>query len=76
ESVTFDFNLPSDSDFDKVIVYRDGSKVTEISSGTFKDNGLKELKTYSYKFVTVDKTGNISAGISKAITTLNKPVIT
>ena len=73
-SVEFSFNLPSDADLQSVLVYRDGNKIAETSTGSFKDSGLTANKKYSYKFVTVDATGNVSSGISKDITTLQEPV--
>ncbi|MDO6657503.1 cell wall-binding repeat-containing protein [Anaerobacillus sp. 1_MG-2023] len=73
-SVKFNFALPSDTDFDKVLIYRDGSKISESNTGTFEDTALTADKDYSYKFVTVDTTGNTSVGVSKNITTLPEPV--
>ncbi|MEQ3505467.1 cell wall-binding repeat-containing protein, partial [Pseudoalteromonas sp. BZP1] len=72
--VKFNYALPSDYDFEKVVVYKNGSKVSELKQNVFLESGLEAGKSYTYKFVTVDASGNTSNGVSKSITTPSNPV--
>lgn len=69
--VDLSWSLPSDDDYEKLLLYRDGVLLKTLTTETnYKDEKLNEDTTYKYKIVTVDKTGNKSEG--KTITVLTK----
>lgn len=70
-SITFDFVKPSDEDFDRVILYKDGVEYDSTTGSTFTVTGLSEATTYSFKFTTIDITGNESVGVIRSVTTLS-----
>lgn len=70
DSVTFDFVLPTDPDFDRVILYKDGVEYDTTTGTTLSVTGLTESTSYSFKFTTVDIYGNESAGVIRSVSTL------
>jgi hypothetical protein len=70
DKIVFNWNNPGDSDYASTYVYRNGVKLTSfISSGTFTDTGLTPGSTYTYKFTTLDSSGNESNGKTITLTT-------
>lgn len=71
DTITFDFVKPSDDDLDRVIIYKDGVEYDSTTGTTFTVTGLTEATSYSFKFTTVDITGNESVGVIRSVTTLS-----
>lgn len=71
DTITFDFVKPSDDDLDRVIIYKDGVEYDSTTGTTFTVTGLSQATSYSFKFTTVDITGNESAGVIRSVTTLS-----
>jgi hypothetical protein len=79
--VTFNWQNPTDSDFNKVVVVRkkdsvssnidDGTKVYEGSSNSFTGGTLPSNKKYYFSFWAYDNVGNVSARNSINLTTLD-----
>lgn len=69
DSVDITFDNPTDLDFDKVLVYKDGVLNGQSYNGTYSLTGLTASTLYSLKFVTADLKGNLSTGITKTFTT-------
>lgn len=60
---TFSYTLPTNSDFSHLMVYRNNELVqNNVKTSTFNDSNLKPNTQYTYKFVSVDLTGNKSNG--------------
>lgn len=69
--VDLSWSLPTDDDYEKLLLYRDGVLLKTLTTETnYKDEKLNEDTTYKYKIITVDKTGNKSEG--QTITVLTK----
>lgn len=71
DTITFDFVKPSDDDLDRVILYKDGVEYDSTTGTSFTVTGLTEATSYSFKFTTVDITGNESPGVIRSVTTLS-----
>jgi hypothetical protein len=71
--VTFSFTNPTDTDFKTVNVYRDGTYVGSTVTGSFTDATLNYDTNYTFKFTTVDLSGNESVGVTDAFTTGHAP---
>lgn len=61
-SVSLQWENPTDSDFYKVRIYRDGEFVEEARGGSFAESNLQKGKMYTYLLVAVDVNGNESIG--------------
>lgn len=73
ESISFYYNLPSDEDFSHIKIMRDRELIAaEHTTDYFNDTGLEPETTYEYTFISVDESGNESAGVSKSVTTAEK----
>lgn len=72
-SVTLFWSNPAGGGFEHVYVYRDGVTVTSSVYETYRDTGLSEGTSYSYKIATVDSLGNESAGVTISVTTNETP---
>lgn len=69
-TVTLNWQKPSNGDFSKIIIYRDGVKIADnLLGNTYTDTGLKDKTTYQYKITTVDTSNNESDGSTVSITT-------
>ncbi|MCK6259395.1 hypothetical protein LCY76_22750 [Fictibacillus sp. KIGAM418] len=68
---SFSWTEPTDTDFNSVQIYRNGTLIKEVYKGTstFSDSGLSASTNYTYKFKAVDKSGNASAGVEASIKT-------
>jgi len=71
DSINLKFVLPTVADFDHVTLFKDGIAYTDSKTGNIDIPNLKEGTLYSFKIVTVDKKGNVSAGVVKSISTLS-----
>ncbi|WP_214796711.1 MULTISPECIES: hypothetical protein [unclassified Exiguobacterium] len=71
DTITFDFVKPLDDDFERTILYKDGVEYDSTTGTTITVTGLSEATTYSFKFTTVDMTGNESTGVIRSVTTLS-----
>lgn len=65
-TISLDWNINSQLDFDVFYVYRssnnmDFEKIGEASTSDYTDSGLEDNSTYYYKISSVDKSGNESA---------------
>ncbi|WP_458414532.1 DUF6273 domain-containing protein [Schinkia sp. CFF1] len=61
---------PGDEDFSHLIIYKDGVVVdSNVTTESIVIEGLEAATTYTFKVVSVDKTGNKSAGRTIAVTT-------
>lgn len=59
------WNMPTDSDFSYVRIFRDGTLVSDnYVSTSYHDSGLTSQGTNTYKITTVDSKGNESSGTS------------
>ncbi len=63
--VKLSWTNPKDPDFDIVVLSRDGNNIYKGTGTSFTDLKLINGVTYTYLIRTVDKTGNISKGVSK-----------
>jgi hypothetical protein len=73
ESVSFYYNLPTDEDFSHVKIMRNGEVIAAANkTDYFNDTELEPETTYEYTFISVDESGNESAGVSKSVTTSEK----
>jgi HYR domain len=75
-SVTLTWTNPTDADFDRTEITRTTTKTGSKETGTlvyrgkgtsYTDRGLSNGVEYRYVIVTVDKTGNASAGLATAV---------
>lgn len=67
--VDFQYTLPTDTDLDRILVYRDSVVIDDYvasGSGGYHDE-VTERKVYTYKFATVDTSGNESTGVEVTI---------
>lgn len=70
KDVKITYNLPTDTDFSYVQIYRDNKLLVDnYKQNTYTDTATEFDKSYTYKIVAVDTTGNKSAGVSKTIKT-------
>ena len=76
-SINFDFTVPTDSDFAGTKVYKDGVYVTTLTntSSFYEARNLEPETEYTYKFTTIDDTGNESTGVSSTVTTNPVPIV-
>ena len=68
-NVTLTWDNPTNSDFDRVIVYRDGIAIGYSKTGTFTDTVTKSNQKYTYTIKTIDQIGNTSSGKSISVKT-------
>lgn len=73
ESITFNFNKPSD--VVKVGVFREGKFIAYTAEDTFTDTALLANKTYNYTFETFNATGNRNGNAGEANETTGRPPI-
>jgi PKD repeat protein len=61
EQITWDYQSPSDADFNHTMIYRDGVFQYNLSNTTYQDiwSGLTGGQTYEFASHTVDITGNV-----------------
>jgi PKD repeat protein len=61
EQITWDWQSPSDTDFNHTMIYRDGVFQYNLSNITYSDvwSGLTGGQTYEFESRTVDITGNV-----------------
>lgn len=69
------WNNPSDSDFEKIKIYRNGLVIYQGKTTNFVDKNVKEGKTYTYKLSTLDTANNESTGITVVFKTSIRPTI-
>jgi hypothetical protein len=67
--VTLSWTNPTDSDFSKVKLYKDGAFVAEGSLTSYIFSGLMPSTSYTFEVTTVDSSGNESLGSSISVTT-------
>jgi len=68
--VTFMYDLPTDTDFSHLKIYRDGELLeSNYKSNQYSNSGLNPNTSYVYKFVSVDLSGNSSTGYISTIKT-------
>ncbi len=70
-SVTFSWTNPSDSDYASMKIFNGNTLVATVNkpTATYTVTGLNSNTTYTFKFVSVDTTGNESSGYTRSITT-------
>lgn len=73
DSITFNYNLPSDDDFALVTVYLDGVEHGTTVDSTYTINGLSPLTTYTVRITTSDMVANESTGTVRTIQTNDVP---
>jgi chitodextrinase len=71
--IDFTWTNPTDTDFDHVNIYKDGVLIGNSTDGTFSVTGLTPETLYTFRFTTVDTTGNESAGFIQSFTTNAEP---
>jgi alpha-tubulin suppressor-like RCC1 family protein/chitodextrinase len=75
--ITLTWTNPSDSDFSHVNIYEGGLLVAANVTGTSKTfTSLHDSTPYNYIVRTVDKSGNVSQGVSITVTTASTPTQT
>lgn len=52
------WNSSAENDFDHYNIYRGGSKITETTDNSYRDEGLTNGQTYNYQVSAVDNSGN------------------
>jgi len=70
-SVTLSWKNPVDTEFDRVNIYRNGVKITSVTTESYTDAALTSETSYAYKVTTVDTRGNESSGINMTAKTLD-----
>jgi len=73
ESISYTFDLPTDTDFSHVNVYKDGSVIGTTTDGTYTMEGLEPETEYTLVFKTFDTNGNESEGVAVIETTEPEP---
>ncbi|MGQ3478697.1 stalk domain-containing protein [Paenibacillus sp. TY11] len=66
---TVNYILPKDADLSQAIIYLNGKEVQRSTGTSYTFNVLTAATTYTVMVKTVDKSGNISQGISIPVTT-------
>lgn len=69
-SITLSWTAPSDADLSGYNIYRDGTKINSalIKYITYKDSGVLNVTSYTYKVTSIDLAGNESSGVMRAAT--------
>ncbi|MGD6871115.1 amyloid fiber anchoring/assembly protein TapA [Sutcliffiella horikoshii] len=62
-NVDITWSNPLGDNFSHFILYKDGSRLIEVSENSYKDKDLVKKQNYIYKIVTVTKSGKESEGI-------------
>lgn len=71
-SAHLSWSNPSDSDFSKIKIYRNGVLILTAPNTThLDDTNLNPSTVYTYKVTTLDTSGNESVGVSIVVTTDN-----
>jgi chitodextrinase len=75
DSSSFSWTNPSDGDFNGVKVYKDGSYLATVdkTQNTYIASGLVPNTSYSFRFVSVDTSGNESVGVTQIVSTSQDP---
>lgn len=73
ENIRFTYELPTDTDFSQVEIYKDNEFLGTTEKNFYTVNGLEAETLYNFKFVTVDVRGNKSVGITQQVTTQEIP---
>lgn len=66
---TVNYIMPKDADLSQAIIYLNGREVQRTTGTSYTFSGLIASTNYNVLIKTMDKTGNISAGTSIAVTT-------
>lgn len=69
DRIELTFDNPTDSDFSKVNIYKDGVLVGYSTTGIYTVTGLQAETVYSIKLTSVDSSGNESLGVVQSIST-------
>lgn len=68
-SITYTYDFPSDSDFSHLEIYQGSSLLNEkFTNNSIKITDLVPLMNYTFKFISVDKSGNKSEPYESIIT--------
>lgn len=68
-SITYTFDFPTDSDFSHLEIYQGSSLLNEkFTNNSIKITDLVPLMNYTFKFISVDKSGNKSEAYESIIT--------
>jgi len=70
--VKLTWNKPSDDDYEKVKITRNGTLVYEGNNEIFEDSTVSEKTNYSYEIIAFDNVGNPSNSVTASISTRDK----
>lgn len=72
--VNLTWDNPTDANFNKVKIYRDGVFLSESTGTSFKDDTVKAETNYEYKITTISTDGLESGGVTTTVMTLKEPI--
>lgn len=74
-SVTLSWTPPTDSDYQKAAIFREGVFVAYSAGNSYTDLPLFTGQSYNYEIKAIDTSGNQSSKVSKTITTLKRSIV-
>lgn len=73
-SVTFDYSMPTDNDFSHLVITMNGEVIRDnYKTETLEIKDLEPDTAYTFKFISVDETGNFSEGVERVVQTVAPP---